>query len=186
MTTQIAVRLPLPLGVAGAIMELVGTAWPGSTIVPQEGGGLFGPRELVMAIGDHDPVPVDPAEARALAEKAGLDGPMLEKFGPDGLSLSGTEAFNEPLVKACTAGFAANPDAVNYLEYELMRSDDDRRYVVIFARSKGQTPHELRQAAEQRFVDAEAAVQVLLGQGAGGSFEDGVRAALEAIRGVAA
>ena len=63
-------------------------------------------------------------------------------------------------------------------------------YVLIFARSKGQTPHELRMAAEARAdavhanVHREVVEQLMTLQGRqqAGSYADGVRAALETVR----
>jgi hypothetical protein len=89
------------------------------------------------------------------------------------------------------ASFAENPDAANYLETTVRDPDSGARYVLIFAKSQTQTPHELRTLAEKNLTrarqDAHAAnvtaVQRLLRAPAGkNTFEAGVKAALDAMR----
>ncbi len=52
-----------------------------------------------------------------------------------------------PVVKA---SFADSPDAQNYLEMKVVDQPTGDQYVLIFARSTRQTPHELRLAAEAK------------------------------------
>lgn len=83
-----------------------------------------------------------------------------------------------------------NPGAPNYLENKVRDPDTGKEYVLIFARSMGQTPHELRMAAEERLETAQAdvhrevtqALLTLQGTPGEGSYAEGVRAALDTVR----
>lgn len=52
--------------------------------------------------------------------------------------------------------FAANPEAVNYLETVLPDPESSTRYVFHVARSEGQTPHALRMKAETELEQVRA------------------------------
>lgn len=52
------------------------------------------------------------------------------------------------------ASFGENPDAAKYLETAITDPDNGSRYVLIFAKSQAQTPHELRTLAEKNLATA--------------------------------
>lgn len=54
--------------------------------------------------------------------------------------------LSEALLHIMLESFAEHVDAVNYLENRVHDPKDGKVYVMIFVRSQGQTPHELRMA----------------------------------------
>lgn len=160
--TDVRVRLPLPLDVVGTLMSLVGRAYDGATVTQYGGDMVFRipdrarPRRLT----DDDCAPV-PHDTDA----------VVERVGPDELALSDENllALFRRFWPLLHADLEANPAAVNYLEHGITVETDvpgpkaaDPAYVLIVARSKGQTPHQLRVAAEARADAAEAAFDRLL------------------------
>lgn len=188
--TDIAIKLPLPMSVSATLMNLVGTAWPDAELVDSNGGGFAGDRHMVLRVPDAPARDVSAQEAAdAVVEPGDDDGDLLE-LGPNGVSVSRPEQLSAMMLDIMLAGFEENPDAVNYLENHVRDPKTGKEYVLIFARSVGQTPHELRMAAEARSDTAHANVhrdvvaQLMALQGCQetGTYADGVRAALEAVR----
>ena len=117
---------------------------------------------------------------------------MSSGSGPSGISVANPVGLAITLLENMKASFQENPEAANYLETTVRDPDDGARYVLIFAKSKAQTPHELRTRAEENLAtarqDAHAAntvaVQRLLRAPAAGAntYEAGVKAALDAMR----
>lgn len=98
------------------------------------------------------------------------DGPdvALQQWESDAVTMaldSNDEAWQHLAVWAVICLTAA--EAPNYVEQELSYTDTDgvrQQAVITAARSTGQTPHQLRLAAEARIVDLEARNSALLRQ----------------------
>lgn len=134
--SQVRIRGPLPMDVAGSLLTAVGTLYPGTRIANSQAGDA-----LNLLIPDTD---------RPAME--GLDfGEPLEVIRLDTSGLSVTTPTQVATVLAATmeSALAEHPAAENYLEMKLQTPDGEGgQYVLIFARSEGQTPHELKVAAE--------------------------------------
>lgn len=164
---RLNIGLPLPLDVVNTASGILSKAWPGSMIDSNYSGGLFGGGSGVLSI------LIPEKEARrprrvtkkdiedARPEPTGLgpewDGDVIgvEPEGEDGIVFRfGTpEALGNLLVQSCREVLAAQPEAANYLEWTMHEKDASASYVLSVARSKRQTPHELRMKAEAK-VDA--------------------------------
>lgn len=140
---EVRIRGPVPLDLAGTLLKAIGTLYPGTRIAPGRDGDA-----LTLLIPDED---------RPAAE--GLDvGPPLEmiRLDPTGLTLGTPPELAATLARMAAETLGENPDAENYLEWTFhVPGDDDCRYVLTFARSTEQTPHELRLAAEKTLKAAQ-------------------------------
>lgn len=188
--TDIAIRLPLPMSVSATLMNLVGTAWPEAELVNDKGGHFTGDRYMVLRVPDAPAREVSVDEAAGTLIEPGEDDVDVLELGPGSIAVRSPEQLNATILEIMLAGFEENPSAVNYLENHVRDPKTGDEYVLIFARSKGQTPHELRLAAEARAdavhanVHREVVEQLMTLQGRqqAGSYADGVRAALETVR----
>lgn len=191
--TDIAIQLPLPMSVSATLMNLVGAAWPDAEMVNNKDGILTGGRHMVLRVPDRPARTPEPDAIAAAIVEPGTDDVDLLELGPQGISISRPQQMSAMMLQVMIESFAENPDAVNYLENKVRDPDTGNEYVLIFARSSGQTPHELRMAAEQRVDSVHATVhrevtetlQALLGpkaDHAAGTYHDGVREALESVR----
>lgn len=188
--TDIAIQLPLPMSVTGTLMNLIGAAWPDAVVADNREGLLTGGKHMVLRIPDAAPAAVS-AEAIAAAKvEPGEDDVDLLELGPQGISLRRPDELTAMMLQIMRAGFQEHPDAVNYLENKVYDPTTREEYVLIFARSEGQTPHELRMAAEAKLETARADVhreimQSLLdlkGRGGAGTFQDGIQACMDTLR----
>lgn len=173
---EIRVETPLPMEVAGTLMQLIGTAWPDAQIRTDGGRMAFGGRALTMLV-DHRrrPKKVTKKAAKAIvgqnadqadeAAAAGVGDAEFLGFDDGWVSMSAPEELQLHLASVCMHLLDGNEDAVNYLEWEVRtRATDDapaRSFVLSAARSKGQTPHALRTRAETELADLRAQVRDL-------------------------
>lgn len=149
-THRVTVSLPLPLEIAGVLMKLIGTAWPGARIATNGDGMTFLIPKGVEAAEIHEvEVPEDESGSQLLA----LDG--------DGVRISTPEHLAVVAREVMTQAFDDYPDAVNYLEQRVWDRDTQKGYVMTFQRAEGKTPHELRQAAERELEDARRKIAAL-------------------------
>lgn len=87
---------------------------------------------------------------------------VLEQFADGDVRTTLPSYFANLYAAMVEAMFELYPDATNYLETKLTdRNDAGHQWIVIAARSRGQTPGELRQVAERRAEAAEAKVAAL-------------------------
>lgn len=188
--TEIAIQLPLPMSVSATLMKLVGAAWPAAELVDSK-GGLFGSdRHMVLRIPDAPARDVSAEEVADVVVAPGPDDVDLLELGPGNIAVRRPEQLSAMMLEIMQAGFEEHPDAVNYLENHVQDPKTGKEYVLIFARSAGQTPHELRMAAEARAdavhatVHREVVEQLMALQGGHqtGSYAEGVSAALDAVR----
>lgn len=156
---RIRIGLPLPMGVAGSLMEAIGAMYPGAMVDMRGGGiGSFAGGEMTIVIpANADPVDVSAEEFAALASETG--GPNLTSFNSEGLGVSDAEEavrtlFEHTSYLLSTSGADGGP-VDNYAELTLYNPDDPtEQYVVSVARSKGQTAHQMHAAAKERIASA--------------------------------
>lgn len=151
--TRIEIALPLPMDVAGTVMRVVGMAYPDALM---EGGS----RTMTFLIPE-GARPRKGSKAKAKPEqREDLDSELLD-IGPDGISISTPEALAATALQIMKDSFEQFPDAKNYLEQRCYDRETHKAYVMTFQRAEGNTPHELRQRAEEKVQQIEAAVKLL-------------------------
>lgn len=145
--TSIRIAAPLPLNVAGALMQMIGTAWPEAVIQQSE-------RNVLHML-------VPPARA------ADVDQEFLERLGKttedvtaeaeflgfrDGwLALAPPEELQIHLGGVAHSIFTSHqPDAINHVEWEVKTGNepDDAHYVLSISTRKERTPLAMRKQAE--------------------------------------
>lgn len=141
--TEVRIRGPLPLDVAGSLLNAVGTMYPGTRIASNAEGDA-----LTLLIPDTD---------RPAAE--GLDvGEALEviRLDPTGLSAVTPPGIATAMAAMVDDLFAESPGAENYLEFTFAAPDHPHStYVLICVKPGGETPHQLRLAADSELAAAE-------------------------------
>lgn len=159
---EIRVALPLPLDIAGHLMNAVGALWSDATVDTTVGNALvfqipdtnrFLEREEQPVINPAEPIPFNTPE------------PVMHGWSENGVLVSQPE-LTETLLAICQAMFEATP-AENYLEmtvkepFNTLTGERDE-WKVILVKPNGKTPHELRLEAEERARDAEIALAALM------------------------
>lgn len=143
--THLRIRGPLPFDVAGSILPAIGALYPNTQMTQADGDDVL---HLVI-----------PARDRPVAEGLGegIEPVEVVRIDPQGIKFATVEEVGEFLVTIMENALAAQAPE-NYLQwsYEVPRGRGHARYVLIVARSREQTPHELQQAAEARANAAEA------------------------------
>lgn len=150
--TRIRINAPLPMGVAGALISMIGAAWPDSKMETHTSYSLS------FLIPKKRPQNVDEEFLGLLGKQATepeTDGEFLGEFlGWDG----GMLAFAPPEELCLHLGNVAHaimkshePAAVNHVEWTILTGteEDDPSYVLSVSRSKQQTPLAMRLAAEK-------------------------------------
>lgn len=149
--TEIRIRGPIPADLASTLLALVGGAYPSAKAQSAAPGDA-----LSLLIPDEDrPVHPDSPPTGHVAEVFRIDAEGLSFSTPYELASAMTQVLEDAF---------AEFEPENYLETKLSvptAEGGERRYAMIFARTPGQSPHELRQAAERRAEAAEAEVQRL-------------------------
>ncbi|GAB3283626.1 hypothetical protein GCM10027449_26830 [Sinomonas notoginsengisoli] len=187
---DIKVETPLPQSILMTLGNLIDAAWPESMLALNEDPWK---KQVIFRIDTARRTEVAPQDAAALRQDPDEDDLQVTGLGPDGATVITPQEIAAAFVPAVKAAFEEFPDAENYLEMPLRDPEDGHRYLLTFCRSAEQTPHELRMAAEQNLEraredahrDAVQAVQGLLRRPRGpraDTFQDGVRAALDALR----
>jgi hypothetical protein len=79
---------------------------------------------------------------------------LVMDCGPGGITIRATKAreIAAQLVFAAREYLDEHPGVENYVEEQVIDRSTDDRYVVIFTRPRGRTPHELRRLAEARLA----------------------------------
>ena len=138
----IRIEGPLPANIAGALMNLIGSAWPDAMIQTDSSSRIA----LDMRVPNESAKTLDQEFIDEIVKDAGSD---------DGLEFNGLRdgwvAFAPPeelclyLGQVCHSLLEASEGAVNFLEWVVTtgKDPDDPRYVLSAARSKGQTPSAL-------------------------------------------
>lgn len=149
----IEIKLPLPMPVVGTLMKLIGTAWPDA----QLGDDSYGRGMTFIIPKGANPKRFTKAAVKAIVDEHASnsdDLPDVLEIGPNGMNTSVSRQVADLLVVAARESLTENPDAVNYTETLVTDRENGTRYVMIFARSPHQTPHQLRMAAEGKLERA--------------------------------
>lgn len=142
--TTVRIGLPLPLDVMGNIVSAIGQFYPTSQ-------ARMGYDSFDVIINDTERVD-DPevlVAAKQVADEFTLDA-AFEGMSGDEMRMAVPEWFAKTLTRAAMQMFEDDPDAINSLEMVVNADTDEgvQQYVVSVAKSKGQTPLEMRLAAE--------------------------------------
>ena len=191
---EIRIGTPLPSSVLLTVGSLIDAAWPGAEIATNHDQRVD---QVIFRIKNRPARALTEEEAEALVQAPEPDGDLeITRLGGDGVGVLTPQDVAANLLPVIEQAFEEFPDAENYLEIPVRNPANGHRYILTFARSASQTPHELRMAAEVKLEKAYAdcsaaelrAVQRLLEQpresGSEDTFEAGVRAAMEAMRGL--
>lgn len=156
--TPIRIATPLPMDVAGTLMQLIGTAYPSAVIDTSGVRGFDREYALVMK--------VDPAErARRVTKKQVAEAkcdadPDVDVdfigFEEGWLATSTPEELSLHLGGIAHELFTKTEGAVNFVEWSVKTEDGDR-YVLSISKSKAQMPSALLAAANERIAELEAA-----------------------------
>ncbi|GAA4035002.1 hypothetical protein GCM10023063_19140 [Arthrobacter methylotrophus] len=189
-TTDIKVATPLKSSVLLTLGNLIDAAWPGSQLVTNEDPYT---KQVIFRVDHSARVDVDDTAAADMLVEPDEFEVDIVSLGPEGVKTLTPEFIGANFLPVIKQAFEQNPEAENYLEFTLIDKEDHQRYLLTFCRSAQQTPHELRMLAEQELTEARgkihreyaAAIYALLGHPRGGrpdNYEDGVKAALDAVR----
>lgn len=189
---EVRIGTPLPSSVLLTIGALIDAAWPGAEIATNHDQRVD---QVIFRIKNRPPRVLTAEETEALVKSPEPDGDMeITRLGGDGVGVLTPADVAANLLPVIEQAFEEFPDAENYLEIPVRNPETGHRYVLTFARSARQTPHELRMAAEVKLEKAYAdcsdaelrAVQRLLEKpmeaGSDDTYEAGVRAAMDALR----
>lgn len=149
--TPIRIEGPLPATVAGALMQMIGNAWPEAVI---KGGSRHYALDMK----------IPPSQSAKTVDDEFLEQMRKEvdDHGDDVTFLGfreGWVAFAPPeemclelgnIAHSILSRWEGDEPIVNHLEWEVKTGDepDDPRYVLSISRSKGQTPLAMRKQAE--------------------------------------
>lgn len=157
--TTIQINLPLPIDVVSTLMVLIGSAYPDATMTQQ---GRFDNRMgFKIPAGARAKKISKAAAAKLKQDSSSLDGFDVTEAGPNGFAWATPAHIADMCRAVIDTAFEDNPDATNYLEWGVQSADQKQHYVLTFCRSKGQTPHALRMAAEAKLAVAEARIAEL-------------------------
>jgi hypothetical protein len=150
--TEIRIGLPLPMDITGTLLNVIGLTWPGAVI---KGGDDMPtvPRHMVVGIPDKQRHKSVKAAEKYAKRKEFLDANAdadITELDPSGVGFSWPQWLAAQWVAMARQCWEKFPDASNYLQSEILDKDTKQRYVFYVAKSKGQTPHQLRDAAEKR------------------------------------
>lgn len=157
------IAYPIPLPVLGVLMQLLQAVWPDGHIDNTDPAYLkvhlvgrkarVPGRRTLQRLAD-ETVPVDGGDAQQLVDDMDAH---LAGFNPDGTAVIASSSTEAQLMLGEWAlrVLDDHPDAINYVEWEV-QGPDGRRVVLCAARSRGQTPAALREAADRRIAELEA------------------------------
>lgn len=165
--TEVLIRLPLPMDVAGNLMWAIGQMWPDTKILSTDKTGLRFeiPDDVPRAELDPEDVP----NSHLHTDDAG----KLWALDPDGMVVEPAEVFARWAAGLARASLSNNPDAMNYLEMPLADKEGVIRVVVAILNPEGKTPYALHQEAvaeaekfKLRVAELEAALWAAKGDAA--------------------
>lgn len=152
---RVRIEAPLPLNFAGALMTLIGSAWPDTQMSTNTSRGIA----MELLVPNDPPVDVDAEcleEIRKSAETAEME-VELQGVHDGWLAFAPPEELQLHLGGVAHSIMCATEGATNYVEWTITTGTEpaDPSYVLSIARSKLQTPHELRMAAEKKLEQRE-------------------------------
>lgn len=151
---RVEIGLPLPMDVAGTLMEVIGIAYPNSMVRTD---GRPGRMTMEILESDRGSKPIPKRKVKAARQEASPDDTEVELAGfaeEEGalvMKVSTPQEATRRLAEWAVL-MLDNPDATNYVEQEATTAEG-LRFVVIAARSKAQTPHKLRMKAEKSYAE---------------------------------
>lgn len=158
---EVRIGMPLPFTLASSLLRLVGEAWPGALLASAEPDGDHrrrAPDEMVMLVPDKPARRVTKKALAELVSDPADDDAVVTEANADHVALAGPamDEISQFLVPLLQRAFEENPGAMNYLEQRVVDRTPGgyETYVVTAAKASGQTPDQLRRAAE---ADADAA-----------------------------
>ncbi|MFS0885354.1 hypothetical protein [Aeromicrobium sp. 179-A 4D2 NHS] len=148
--TVVNIDLPLPMDVVGHLLGAFGAIYPGSKVA-MGGRGL----SINLHEGDRPAVP----EALETIQPADLPHDDEDDVLLTGTRDDGTIRFAPPeriaqILTNWGRTILDQNDAPNFVEMQLIDNETGEEYVTSVARSKGQTPHQMLAAANERADDA--------------------------------
>lgn len=153
--TSIRIEAPLPLGVAGALMQLIGQAWPEAVIVPVDSnrwGEKYGlsmkvpPNKGARSL-SHETTNEIRADVDDDAVAMNFLGFDIDDESNAWLKVAPPEDLCLFLGEIGKRIIESNEKAVNYIEWAIRTKDGDE-YVLAVGRSKGQLPGALHKEAQ--------------------------------------
>lgn len=139
------IALPLPLDVASTLMNVISQVYPSAAID-------MSAKNLDILLDKQDRVDPkadggDPFEGAKRFASA-FEAEVVALTATGDLHLAAPRLLSEVVVPLARAATQA-PGVENYLTWEVQDTDGSR-YVISAAKSSGQTPHALREAAERK------------------------------------
>jgi hypothetical protein len=151
--TRVQIALPLPMDVASTVMRLIGMAYPEALMEGHD-------RSMTFLIPE-GARPRKGSKNKAKPEQRDdVDSELLE-LGPDGISITTPGVLAAAALDIMRTSFEQFPDAKNYLEQRCYDRETHKAYVMTFQRAEGNTPHEMRQRAEDKLKRIEAVIKLL-------------------------
>lgn len=148
--SDLRIRGPLPMDVAGTLLAMIASAYPGAQVQTAAAG------DALHVLIPNDQRPEDPELPEGLPlEVLRLDTTGLALSTPREVAAALTQVFEQVMVEH---------DPENYVELtiEVPRNEKDvAKYALVFARTSDQTPHQLRQEADRRLEEARARIAEL-------------------------
>jgi hypothetical protein len=154
---EITVATPLPMGVAGALMQLIGTAWPESVIRPTQRRPFGNDPVFTMLVPPTMPSDVTAERAREIRIEAASDdtGSQFTGFRVDEEDYAwvGTAPPEElTMFLGSVAHRIFNEiGGINYVEWQVRHQPEGEPpslYTLTVTSRTGKTAHQLRQEAE--------------------------------------
>jgi hypothetical protein len=158
----VKIELPLPMDIAGTLIDIIGKTWP-HTMITDDEHRYPSERRLALQIDERDRHKSAKAKAKYQKIKQYADGWVndLCELGPNGVSVSPHEILMKLWADLARKTFDMFPDAPNYIESTVFDPETRARYVIYAAKSDRQTPHELRKKAEAEVERLKAQVAEL-------------------------
>jgi hypothetical protein len=150
--TDIRIELPLPMDITGTLLKIIGLTWPGA-VIKQEKNSRDWDRHLVVGIPNAQRHKTPKAAEKYVKRKEYLNAnadAAITGLDPSGVSFGWPEWLARSWVAMAMDCWEKFPDAKNYLESTIHNPESREWYVFYVAKSEGQTPHALREAAEKR------------------------------------
>lgn len=147
--TLVELALPLPADVLVTLTRLIGLAY--NDVMIETTGRR--PDHMSLRIPHDSRCRTRTSAKKIRAAKEHLEDEheaILKRFGPGGeMSLIAPQHLASTLIAGARTIFSDNPDAENYIEYDVYDKEDHQPYLVTVARGKNRTPHQLRLAADE-------------------------------------
>ena len=160
---EITVATPLPMSVAGILMQLIGAAWPEAIIRPTKKVRFGVEPVFTMLVPPVSPQEVTPEEAqdiRAGAEEAAFTGFRLDDENHAWVGTAPPEELTLFLGEMAHRIFA-EMGGINYVEWQVRSRTGafTGHYTLTVTKEGGKTPHTLRKEAEEERDELRAAIQ---------------------------